>query len=167
MSKSKKIAICPGSFDPPTEGHINIVQRGLELFETVIVAVAVNSSKETTFSPEERLSMLKELFHGQKGVQVDMFRDKLLVEYARSKKAAVILRGLRNVSDYEYEFQMALANKTLAPEIETIFMMTESQYSHLSSSVLKEIIYLGGSGKGMIHPLVEERLKKKLKKVKI
>jgi pantetheine-phosphate adenylyltransferase len=158
------VAVCPGSFDPPTEGHINIIERGLKLFDKVIVAVAVNSSKKTMFTPEERVKLLKEIFKGRDAIEVDTFEDRLLVDYVRSKKAQVILRGLRTVQDYEYEFQMALANKQLASEIETVFIMTEAQYSHLSSSLIKEILYLGGKGTGMIPPFVEKKLKEKLKK---
>ena len=159
-----KIAVCAGSFDPPTEGHINIIHRGLKLFDKVIVAIAVNSQKKSTFTTAERIALLKELFPGEKGVEIDSFENKLLVEYARSKKAQVLLRGLRTIQDYEYEFQMALANKHIAPEIETVFMMTESLYSHVSSSITKEIVSLGGSGEGMLPPLVEKKLKEKLKK---
>jgi len=162
--KNQKAAVCAGSFDPPTEGHLNIIRRGLKLFDKVIVAVAVNSQKKSAFSTEERLDLLKELFKGKKAVEIDAFENKLLVEYARSKKAQVILRGLRTIQDYEYEFQMALANKQIAPEIETVFMMTEAPYSHVSSSIAKEIVSLGGSGKGMLPPLVEKKLKEKFKR---
>lgn len=158
------IAVCPGSFDPPTEGHINIIERGLKLFDRVIVSVAVNSKKKSTFSTEERLDLLRQIFKGRKGIEIDAFEDQLLVDYARSKKASFILRGLRTIQDYEYEFQMALANKQIAPEIETVFMMTEAPYSHVSSSLTKEIVLLGGPGKGMLSPLVERELKRKLKR---
>lgn len=155
------VAVCPGSFDPPTEGHTNIIERGLKIFDRVIVAVAVNSAKKTTLTAAERVELLQGLFRGRPNVQVDTFEDRLLVDYVRSKGARVILRGLRTIQDYEYEFQMALANKNLAPDIETVFMMTESQYSHLSSSLIKEILHLGGSGAGMLHPTVEKKLKGK------
>lgn len=158
------IAVCPGSFDPPTEGHLNIIRRGLELFDKVIVAVAVNSQKKSTFSTEERIALLRELLKGEKGIEVDSFQNLLLVDYARSKKATAILRGLRTIQDYEYEFQMALANKHIAPKIETVFIMTEAPFSHVSSSLSKEIIHLGGPGKGMVPPLVEKRLRAKFKK---
>ncbi|MBF0492257.1 MAG: pantetheine-phosphate adenylyltransferase [Deltaproteobacteria bacterium] len=160
----KSIAICPGSFDPPTHGHINIIERSLRLFEKVIVAVAFNTSKSGLFSPDERVEMLKALFKNQKNVVIDSF-EGLLVDYARKNNAGAILRGLRTVPDYEYELQMSLANKMMAPDIETVFMMTESAYSHISSSLIKEIVRFGGSVKGMIHPLVEKRLKEKMKKV--
>lgn len=159
----KNIALCPGSFDPPTLGHLNIIERGTKLFDKIIVAVAINTSKKSAFTPEERVEMLKTLFKGRKNIEVDTFAG-LLVNYARKKKARTILRGLRTVQDYEYEFQMALANQKMAPDIETIFMMTESNYSHISSSIIKEVLYFGGSGKGMIPPLVEKKLKEKLKK---
>ncbi len=156
-------AVYPGSFDPPTSGHINIIERGLKMFDKVVVAVAVNSSKKTLFTLEERLDLLREIFKGEKRLVLDTFENELLVNYVRSKKAQVILRGLRTVKDYEYEFQMALANRQLAPEIETVFMMTESQFSHISSSLIKEILSLGGSGKGMIPKIVEQKLKAKQK----
>ncbi len=157
-------AVCPGSFDPPTEGHLNIIERALKLYDKVIVAVAVNSQKQGTFTTEERIALLKELFKGRAGVEIDSFEGKLLVDYARSKKAQVILKGLRTIQDYEYEFQMALANKQIAPDIETVFMMTASQFSHISSSLIKEIVSLGGSGEGMIPEMVEKKLKEKFKK---
>lgn len=156
-----KIAICPGSFDPPTDGHINIVERALKIFDQVIVAVAVNTTKKPIFTPEERVKMLKEIFKNYKNVEVDKFKG-LLAEYAKKRGVMTILRGIRNMSDYEYEFQMALANKTIDPELEILFMMTEGQYSHLSSSIIKEVITFGGEGRGMIHPVVEKKLKEKL-----
>lgn len=156
------IAIYPGSFDPPTEGHINIIERSLKIFDKVIVAVAVNSSKKTVLTIQERTDLLKEIFKKEPRIEIDSFENRLLVDYVRSKKAQVILRGLRTIQDYEYEFQMALANRQLAPEIETTFMMTESQFSHISSSLIKEILTLGGSGQGMVPPMVEKVMKRKL-----
>lgn len=158
-----KNALCPGSFDPPTDGHLNIVKRGLKIFDHITVAVAINRSKKTLFTPEERVAMLKELFKETKNVEIDSF-EGLLVDYCHKKKIHTILRGIRTVSDYEYELQMSLANRILHPDIETIFMMTEGRYSHISSSIIKEIISFGGKGKGMIHPLVEKRLREKLEK---
>ena len=155
-------AICAGSFDPPTDGHLNIIERGLKVFDRIIVAVAVNTRKEPIFTAEERIGMLREIFKGEPRVVVDGF-EGLLVDYARSKKVHTILRGLRTMGDYEYESQMALANKTLDPEIEILYMMTEGKYAHLSSSIIKEILQFGGSGCGMIHPVVEKELKKKLR----
>ena len=161
-----KIAVCAGSFDPPSVGHINIIERGLNLFDKVIVAVAVNSSKKATFTDAERVTMLKEIFKEAPNVEVDSFSDELLVNYARRKKANILLRGLRTVSDYEYEFQMALANKKLAPELETVFMMTEARYSHLSSSLIKEIVGLGGESEDMLPKGVTKKLKSKLAREK-
>ncbi len=154
-------AVYPGSFDPPTEGHLNIIRRGLALFDELVVAVATNTSKNTIFTPEERAALLKSLFPKEKKIRIDYFHG-LLVDYVREKKASVILRGIRTMSDYEYEFQMALANKSMAPELETVFMMTEGRYSHISSSIIKEIMRFGGKGKDMIPPLVETALRKKL-----
>ena len=157
-----KKAICAGSFDPPTDGHLNIIARGLKVFDGVIVAVAINTRKNTIFSAEERVAMLREIFKDAPNVEVDSF-EGLLVDYARQKGVHTILRGLRTIGDYEYESQMALANKTLDPEIEILYMMTEGKYAHLSSSIIKEIVSFGGSGCGMIHPVVEAQLKKKLR----
>lgn len=158
----KKIAVCAGSFDPPTAGHLNIIERGLQMFDELIVTVAINSSKQPFFSPEERVALLQDIFKDEPKVRVD-YLDGLLVDYVREKKATLILRGIRTMSDYEYEFQMALANKSMAPEIETVFMMTEGRYSHISSSIIKEIMRFGGSSHGMIHPLVEAKMREKLK----
>ena len=158
---TQKKAICPGSFDPPTDGHINIIERGLRIFDAITVAVAINRTKKTMFEPQERVAMLKELLKKHKNIQIDSF-EGLLVDYCHQKKIHTILRGIRTVSDYEYELQMSLANRILKPDIETLFMMTEGKFSHISSSIIKEVISFGGSGAGMIHPFVEERLKKKL-----
>jgi pantetheine-phosphate adenylyltransferase len=152
------IAIYPGSFDPPTMGHLNIVERGLGIFKKIIIAVAKNTSKDNLFSPEERVRLLKEIFKKNKNVEVTYFHG-LLVDYARKKKAQVILRGLRTVADYEYELQMAFSNKSLNPEIETIFLMTENRYSHLSSTLIKEIAHFGGSIAKLVPPQVQKALK--------
>ncbi len=160
---SSKLAICPGSFDPPTEGHINIIERALTIFDKVIVAIAINTSKNPIFTPEERIAMLQEIFKERKNVEIDKF-EGLLVNYCRKRECRTILRGIRNMSDYEYESQMALANKTLFPELEFIYIMTEGKYSHLSSSIIKEVLTFGGAGAGMIHPVVEKKLKEKLKR---
>ena len=159
----RKIALCPGSFDPPTDGHINIIERGLRIFDKITVAVAINRSKKTIFEPKERVEMLKNLLKDKKNVEIDSF-EGLLVDYCRKKGIHTILRGIRTVSDYEYELQMSLANRILNPDIETIFMMTEGRFSHISSSIIKEIIAFGGSGSGMIHPVVEKKLREKFKK---
>lgn len=157
----KNSIICTGSFDPPTNGHLNIIERALKTFDRVIVAVAVNTSKTPILPTEERIAILKKIYEDTPGIEVDMF-EGLLVEYARKKGISQVLRGIRNMSDYEYEYEMALANKTLDPEMETLFMMTEGKYAHVSSSIIKEVIMFGGSLTGMIHPLVEEALRKRL-----
>jgi pantetheine-phosphate adenylyltransferase len=157
----KNAAIAAGSFDPPTDGHLNIIDRGLKIFDKIIIAIAVNTSKKSIFTPDERLAMLREIFKDKPNVEVDAF-EGLLVDYARKKGVPTILRGLRTMGDYEYESQMALANKTLDPDVEILYMMTEGKYAHLSSSIIKEIITFGGSGCGMIHPVVAEKLKEKL-----
>jgi pantetheine-phosphate adenylyltransferase len=157
----RKVAIYPGSFDPFTNGHINIIERGMKVFDKVIVAVAHNTSKETTFTFEERVNIIREIFHDCPEVKVDYFQG-LLVEYARKIGTNIVLRGMRTVSDFEYELQMALSNKTLYPELETIFMVTEGTYSYISSALIKEIITLGGSAKEMVPEIVEKKLREKL-----
>jgi len=159
-----KTAICPGSFDPPTLGHINIIERAALLFDRVIVAVVSNPDKKAALSIQDRVSLLKEIVKEHRNVEVESVEDQLLVDYARSKGATVLLKGLRTIRDYEYEFQMALANKTLAPEIETVFMLTDPRYSYLSSSLVKEIVSLGGSASGMVPPMVQRRLREKFEK---
>lgn len=158
-----KVAIYPGSFDPFTNGHINIIGRGVKVFNTVIVAVSHHVSKKTTFTLQERVEIIREIFPNSSEVKVDYF-EGLLVDYAKKIGTNIVLRGMRTVSDFEYEFQMALANKTLYSELETVFMVTESAYSHISSSLIKEIITLGGSTKEMIPEIVEQKLREKLLK---
>lgn len=154
-------AICAGSFDPPTYGHINIIERGLKIFDNIIIAVASTTNKNPIFTVKERVEMLNEIFKDENKVQIDSFNG-LLVDYASKVRCNTILRGIRNMSDYEYESQMALANKTMAPNVEILYMMTEGRYAHLSSSIIKEIILCGGDSKGMIHPVVERMMKNKL-----
>ena len=139
-----EVAIYPGSFDPFTRGHLNIIERGVKVFDKVVVAVAHNTLKKTIFTLDERVQILKTIFDGRKDVEVDYF-DGLLVDYAQKLGTNVVLRGMRTVSDFEYELQMALANKTLNAELETVFMVTDSEFSHISSSVIKEIVTLKGS----------------------
>jgi|SRR5579875_1599390 pantetheine-phosphate adenylyltransferase len=158
---NRKVAIYPGSFDPFTNGHINIIERGVKVFDNIIVAIAHNTSKKTTFTIEERVEIIREVFQNRPEVKVDYFQG-LLVEYAKKMGTNIVLRGMRTVSDFEYELQMALSNKTLYPEIETIFMVTEGTYSYISSSLIKEIITLGGSAKEMIPEIVEKKLREKL-----
>lgn len=159
----KNTAICAGSFDPPTLGHLNIIERGLKIFDKIIVGLGTNIAKQPILTAAERLELLQQILKNHKNVEVTSF-DGLLVDFAKTKNCRILLRGIRNMSDYEYESQMALVNKALYPELETVFMMTEGKYSHLSSTFIREIIASGGSCEGMIHPLVEAVLKKKLRK---
>jgi pantetheine-phosphate adenylyltransferase len=156
-----KVAIYPGSFDPFTKGHQNIIERGVRVFGQIVVAVAHNTSKKTIFTLEERVELLNEIFRGREDVKVDYF-EGLLVDYAKKMGTNVVLRGMRTVSDFEYELQMALANKTLSPELETVFMVTDSVYSHISSSVIREVVSLGGSAVHMVPQIVETKLREKL-----
>ncbi len=156
-----KIAVYPGSFDPVTDGHIDIIDRAAKMFDTVYVAVIVNPSKLPAFSIEDRVSMLREALKGRKKIIVESF-DGLLVEYVDRVKATAIVRGLRAVSDFDYEFQMALTNRKLDPKVETIFMMTDYRYSYLSSSLVKEIARLGGK----VGELVPRTVGKYLSKLK-
>src|SRR5436190_18711756 len=158
-----KTAIYPGSFDPLTFGHVDIIERSARLFDHVIVSILTNSEKVPLFSVEERTDIMREILKPRfQNVDVDVFRG-LLVDYARQKKAQVIVRGIRAVTDYEYEFQMALMNRRLNPDIETVFMMPSESYSFLSSRLVKEVAQLGGSVKGLVPDLVEELLVRKLK----
>ncbi len=156
------LAIYPGSFDPVTNGHLDLIERATQLFERLIVAVLQNDGKEPLFTTAERIEMLREATRGWPNVEVDLFGG-LLVEYARQKRARVILRGIRAVSDYEYELQMALMNRKLAPEIETVFLLPAEAYSYLSSRLVKEIARLGGSVHGLVPPIVEQRLRAKVR----
>jgi len=158
-----QIAIYPGSFDPVTYGHIDLIKRAQEIFSELIVAVAHNPHKKPLFSVKERVRMLKEATAGLKGIVVEDF-DGLVVDYARKKKAKVLIRGLRMISDFEYEFQMALTNRKLAPDIETIFLMPHESYSYLSSRLLKEASSLGADLSSFVPDFVERALKKKLHK---
>ena len=157
-------AVYPGSFDPLTNGHIDVIDRSTRLFECVIVSVLTNPQKEALFSTEERLEIMREILLPRfKNIEIDSFNG-LLVDYARQKKAQTIVRGIRAVADYEYEFQMGLMNRRLAPDIETVFMMPSENYSYLSSRLVKEISELGGFVSGLVPPLVEERLIRKLRR---
>ena len=156
-----KIAIYPGSFDPFTNGHENIIERSVKVFDQVVVAVAHNTSKKTIFTVEERVEILNEVFKNRDDVKVDYF-EGLLVEYIKKMGTNVVLRGMRTVSDFEFEMQMALANKTLSSELETVFMVTDSEFSHISSSVIKEVVSLNGSASHMVPKIVETRLREKL-----
>jgi len=154
----KKIALYPGTFDPVTNGHIDIIERCSKLFDQVIVAILLNPDKSPLFTVEERVSMLKQVArHRFRNVKVDTF-DGLLVEYAMKMDATVIVRGIRAISDYEYELQMALMNRRLEPRIETVFMLPAEAFSYLSSKLIREIFDLGGSVKGLVPDIVERRL---------
>jgi pantetheine-phosphate adenylyltransferase len=155
------IAIYPGSFDPVTNGHLDLIERGEKMFDLLIVAVLRNAEKQPLFSVEERVQMLREVTKQWPAVEVDVF-DGLLVDYARKRGAGVILRGIRAVSDYEYELQMALMNRKLEPRLETVFMLPGLSYSYLSSKLVREIAQLGASLNGLVPPIVEERLRAKV-----
>jgi pantetheine-phosphate adenylyltransferase len=157
----KKIAIYPGTFDPVTNGHIDIIERCSKLFDQVIVAILINPDKAPLFTVEERGSMLRRVVRSRfKNVIIETF-DGLLVDYAIRKKANVIVRGIRAISDYEYELQMALMNRRLQPRIETVFMMPAEAYTYVSSKLIREIFMLGGSVRGLVPDIVEQRLRDK------
>ena len=155
-----KAAIYPGSFDPVTNGHLDVIQRAARVFDRVIVAVANNTSKEALFSVSERVDMLKSVTKKIKGVEIDTF-DSLVIEYARRKKINVLIRGLRMTSDFDYEFQVALTNRRLAEDIETVFLMPSEHVSFVSSSILKEVASLNANISSFVPKVVKERLKKR------
>ena len=159
-------AIYPGSFDPVTNGHLDIIERGCKLFDEIIVGILVNPDKQPFFTLEERHQMLNEVLpsisQGRCTVRVDSFQG-LLVNYAVAQQADVIVRGIRAISDYEYEFQMALMNRRLEPGIETVFMMPAETYSYVSSRLVKEVFQLGGAVQGLVPPVVEKRMKEKMR----
>jgi pantetheine-phosphate adenylyltransferase len=157
----KVTAIYPGSFDPPTNGHLDLIERGSLIFDELVVAILRNAEKTPLFSVGERRRMLEELTSDFKNVRVDTF-DGLTVDYAVRVKASAVLRGIRALSDYEYELQMALMNRKLRPDLETVFMMPAEQYSYLSSRLVREVARLGGSINGLVPEIVEQRLKEKL-----
>jgi pantetheine-phosphate adenylyltransferase len=157
----KVIAIYPGSFDPPTNGHLDLIERGSKIFDELVVAILRNPEKDPLFSVSERLAMLVALTGHYSNVRVDTF-DGLTVDYAVKVGASSVLRGIRALSDYEYELQMALMNRKLRPELETVFMMPAEKYSYLSSRLVREVAQLGGSIKGLVPELVEQNVKGKL-----
>jgi len=150
----------PGSFDPLTNGHVDIVLRSAHLFERVLVAVLVNPDKRPLFTADERVAIIREVFREYPNVEVDSFAG-LLVDYARARRASAIVRGMRAVSDFEFEFQMALMNRHLEPGLETVFMMPAEQYTYLSSRLIKEVFSLGGDVHGLVPAVVEQRMREK------
>ena len=160
---SSRVGIYPGTFDPITYGHIDVIRRATEMFSRVIVLVARNTSKAPLFNTEERIAMIKDVFRGNHRVSVDSF-EGLLVDYARSKKAGVIIRGLRAVSDFEYEFQMALTNRKLNQAIDTVFLMPDERYTYLNSTIVREIARVGGTVESFVPPAVRKRLVKKIQR---
>ena len=162
MNGTRITAIYPGTFDPITNGHSDLVQRAARMFERVIVAIAANPGKIPTFSLEERVSMASTALSGLDKIEICGF-DTLLVEFSKSRGAQVILRGLRAVSDFEFEFQLAGMNRKMAPDIETVFMMPAEQYTYLSSSLVREIAALGGDVSEFVHPEVKRALEKRMR----
>jgi len=159
----KVVAIYPGSFDPITSGHLDVIERGARLCDRLVVAILRNEAKSPLFEVEERMQMLREVVAPYKNVEVDSF-DGLLAHYALNKGARVILRGIRAISDYEYELQMALMNRRLQPELETVFLLAGEQFSFISSKLVKEVISLGANVTGLVPPAIEKRLYERLKK---
>ena len=157
------IAIYPGSFDPLTNGHVDIIERGARLFDRIVISILVNLEKRPLFSVNERIEICREAFKAHSNVEVDTF-DGLLVDYVRRKRAQVIVRGLRAISDFEYELQMALMNRRLNNDVETVFMMPAEPYTYVSSRLVKEVVALGGSINGLVPELVEKRLREKVRK---
>ena len=155
------LAVYPGSFDPLTNGHVDIIERGARIFDEIVVAIAVNAEKAPLFGMDERLEIAREVFKKLPNVKVDTF-DGLLVDYVEHRGAQVIVRGLRAVSDFEFEFQMALMNRRLNGRIETVFMMPAEQYSYISSRLIKEVFSLGGRVHGLVPDMVEEHLRDKV-----
>lgn len=157
----KVVALYPGSFDPLTNGHLDLIERGSKIFDELVVAILRNPEKEPLFSLSERREMMVTMTEPWNNVRVETF-EGLTVDYAVSAKASVVLRGIRAISDYEYELQMALMNRKLQPEVETVFMMPAEQYSYISSRLVREIAQLGGSIQGLVPEIVEQRLREKL-----
>ena len=155
------LAIYPGSFDPVTNGHLDLIERGAKIFDRLAVSILRNREKDPLFSIDERVEMLREVTRPWANVEIEVFSG-LLVDYARLREASVILRGIRAVSDYEYELQMAMMNRKLNPHVETVFMMPAVQYSYLSSRLVREIAQLGGPITGLVPAVVEERLRAKV-----
>jgi pantetheine-phosphate adenylyltransferase len=162
----KVIAIYPGSFDPITNGHLDLIQRGSRMFDKLIVSILRNDSKEPLFSVEERMEMLCEVVGPYPNVEVDSFHG-LLVDYAAARSATVLVRGIRAISDYEYELQMALMNRRLGPQIETVFLMAHEAYSFISSRIVKEVFSLRGNVSGLVPASVEARMQRRMSRAKL
>jgi pantetheine-phosphate adenylyltransferase len=155
-----RIALYPGSFDPVTNGHVNLIERGLEVFDRLVVAVATNVNKTPLFTVDDRMAMIREVIHDNERVDVDSFSG-LLVDYAAKRKASVILRGLRAISDFEFEFQMTHMNRRLKPDIEIVFMMTDEEFFFVSSQLVREVASFGGNVSGLVPTHVERMLAKR------
>jgi len=160
----EKTAIYPGSFDPITNGHVDIILRGAKLFPRILVAVLENPKKKPLFTTKQRMTMIEEIFKDKPNIEVKAF-DGLLVEFAKAQGARIVIRGLRAISDFEYEFQMALMNQKLNPSIETFFMMPNAKYTFLSSNLVKEIFSLGASVRDLVPPVVERKLREKFGRI--
>ena len=157
---NQRLAIYPGTFDPLTNGHLSIIKRALKIFDKLIIAILINPNKTPLFSLEERISMLNRIFKDEENVEVDTFNG-LLIDYAVNKKSNIIVRGLRALSDFEYEFQMALMNRKLNRDIQSVFLMTDYKWFYISSTIVKEAARYGGDIKGLVPPIVCEKLKQK------
>jgi pantetheine-phosphate adenylyltransferase len=166
MAKKKKTAIYPGSFDPLTNGHIDIIERALDIFDEVVIAVLHNPSKKALFTMEERVAMIRESFNGERAVIVDSFGG-LLVDYAKMKNAVAIIRGMRAISDFENEFQMALMNRKLNKEVQSVFLMTGFRWIFTSSSIIKEAAQFGGDISDMVPEAVKLKLMEKYPKMSV
>lgn len=162
----KRLAIYPGTFDPFTNGHRDVLERALTIFEEVIVVIAENGKKKTLFSIDERQNMIETITASLPGASVEVLHDGLLAEYARSTGAAAIVRGVRQVKDFEYEFQMSLLNRHLNPDVTTVFLMPNVKYTYVASSIIREVALLGGDVSKFVHPCVLEMLKKKFEEQK-
>ena len=160
VKQPHRVAVYPGSFDPLTNGHVDIIQRGVRLFDRIVIAILTNIGKSPLFTIEERVQIARDVFRDKPNVEVDTF-EGLLVDYARHREASVIVRGLRAFSDFEYELQMALMNRRLSPDLETVFMMPAEAYTYVSARLVKEVFALGGSIDGLVPEVVEAKLRRK------
>jgi pantetheine-phosphate adenylyltransferase len=165
MGQAPRVAVYPGSFDPLTNGHVDIIERGARLFDRIVVAILRNAEKQPLFSVEERVGLLRDAFRDEPKVEIDTF-EGLLVDYVAQRDVTVIVRGLRGISDFEYEMQMALMNRHLNPRVETVFMMPAEQYTYVSSRLVREVAALGGSVSGLVPTNVESRLESRRRSVK-